>query len=91
MIIGLAIALMIIFIWSIFTICLFNDDGVESITDINLRLDGLLITIAKLYWLVIAVIVIGGTLFAICYGFSIAIVCDSTNNDYPQCVKENKE
>lgn len=90
MIIGLAIALMIIFIWSIFTIGFLIDDGSESLIDINLKEDGLLITIAKLYWLVIGVIIIGGFLFAICYCLSIKIVCDITNNDYPQCVKENK-
>ncbi len=84
MIIGLTIFLMIISVWSLFSIGLCIDSG-----DMNLdyEYDGLLVTIAKIYWWGILLLVIGSILFFVCYGISSLIVCNSTNNDYPSCEK----
>lgn len=87
MIIGLTIFLMIISVWSLFSIglCFYSGD-----MNLDYEYDGLLVTIAKIYWWGILILVIGSILFIICYEISASIVCNSTNNDYPVCEKVEK-
>ena len=84
MIISLTIFLMIISIWSLFSFGLLVNSGDMML---DYKCDGLLVTIAKIYWWGILIFVIGSILFIICYGISSLIVCNSTNNDYPSCKK----
>ena len=81
MIIGLAIGLTIFVIWSIISLCFaFSDE-----------FDGELIsTICKIYWYVLLIIVSIGFIYWVSYSVSESVICTFKNNDYPQCVKENK-
>ena len=80
MIIGLAIALMIFVIWTITSMVFVQEDFEDT----------LIHKISIIYLGIIISLLIGGFVFWVCYEVSTTIVCNSTNNDYPQCVKESK-
>lgn len=81
MIIVLALALMLFVIWTI-----------ASIFFVHEEYEGTLIyKISTIYLGIIISLLICGFIFWVCYEVSTAIVCDITNNDYPQCVKKDKE
>lgn len=80
MIIGLAIVLMIFVIWTIASIVFAQEDYEDT----------LIHKISIIYLGIIISLLIGGFMFWVCYEVSTTIVCNIINNDYPQCVKENK-
>jgi hypothetical protein len=86
MIIGLTFVLMIVFTWSIFSIGLCFDSADMGL---DYDFDGLLVTIAKIYWWAIGIFVCVFVLFFICYLVSAKIVCSSKHNDYPVCERIN--
>ena len=81
MIIGLAIVLMIFVIWTIASIVFVQEEFEDT----------LIHKISTIYLGKIISLLIGGFMFWVCCEVSTTIVCYITNNDYPQCVKENKE
>lgn len=80
MIIGLAILIMIFVIWTIVSIVFVQEDNEDT----------LIHKISIIYLGIIISLIIGGFMFWACYEVSTAIVCNITNNDYPQCVNEEK-
>lgn len=81
MIIGLTIFLMILFIWIIYSSIVVMDEG----SLIWYCEDTIIIKICKAYWLIVLIIIGLSLLFGACYVVSREIVCNSKNNDYPQC------
>lgn len=78
----LTIAIAVFIAWNILTICL-----VLSSDDISLDIsyDGILITIAKIYWYAIAIIIVGCILLGISYFISRKIICSVNHGDSEYC------
>lgn len=84
MIIKLTIFIMMIIIWSVYSFDLIFNSGDDNICP-NFKEDGIMLFIAKLYWCILAILVVGGMLFAISYFISTSIICETRHNDHPVC------
>lgn len=77
----------IIIAWTFISAGLCIDDYDMEISISN---DGLLLTMAKLYWWAIGISIIGSILFGISYWISKEIICHDNNGDNKICIKESK-
>ena len=86
----LAIIIMVISAWSFISFCLWID---SEDSEINYECDGLVTTIAKIYWFSIITVIMLSILFGISYYISGLILCETSHNDYDYCetIEENKE
>lgn len=91
MIYVLTIILTIVILWSFISLSVliaYCDMNCYDPMTLNLKENGLLVTLAQLYWLSILVILSISILVFISYKISQKIICNVINNDDIVCVKQ---